>query len=179
MIYGAHAEKRGLLFAFTFDSLTQADFEELVSAGFDDVFEMHDLDRRKFSRMYSWIRRFGGSPISGADAERDAITFLSQRDDKQIGRWTIVSNEKVARDSKGQRVELTRQEVDFLALLFESPDAARNASYGKFFKAPHAIVHKLRKKLGNDLPLRHNGGGRYSLAREDRVTPSAARARVG
>jgi hypothetical protein len=172
MIYGAHAEKRGLLFAFTFGELTESAFERLISTGFDDVFELQKDDGRKFVRLYSWIRRFGGTPISEENAERDAITFQSQKDDKRIGRWTIISSEKVARDDSGQKVELTRQEIDFLALLINGPKLVENTSYNKFFKAPHAIVHKLKKKLGSDLPVQHDSGGRYYLASDNPVSPS-------
>jgi hypothetical protein len=173
MIYGAHAEKRGLLFAFTFGQLAESDFERLISTGFDDVFELQNDDSRKFLRMYSWIRRFGGAPISEENAERDAITFRGQKNDKRIGKWTIIGSEKVARDDRGQKVGLTRQEIDFLALLFDDPESVRNASYDRFFKAPHAIVHKLKKKLGSDLPVQHDSGGRYYLVRDDRMSPGA------
>jgi hypothetical protein len=173
MIYGAHAEKRGLLFAFTFEELTESDFERLIATGFDDVFELQNDDRRKFLRMYSWIRRFGGNPISEENAERDAITFRGQKNDKRIGKWTIISSEKVARDDTGQNVGLTRQEIDFLALLSNDPELVQNASYDRLFKAPHAIVHKLKKKLGSDLPVQHDGGGRYYLVRDNRMDPSA------
>jgi hypothetical protein len=165
MIYGAHAEKRGLLFAFTFGEFTESDFERLISSGFDDVFELQNEDSRQFMRMYSWIRRFGGTPILEENAERDAITFRGQKTDKRIGKWTIISSEKVARDDRGQNVVLTRQEIDFLALLSDDPEVLQNASYERFFKAPHAIVHKLKKKLGSDLPVQHDSGGRYYLVR--------------
>jgi hypothetical protein len=171
MIYGAHAEKRGLLFAFTFGEFTESDFERLIVAGFDDVFELQNDDSRKFLRIYSWVRRFGGTPISEENAERDAITFLAQKSAKRIGKWTIISSEKVARDDRGQKVGLTRQEVDFLTLLFDSPELVRNAAYERFFKAPHAIVHKLKKKLGGDLPVEHDSGGRYYLVTKNGMSP--------
>lgn len=158
MIYGAHAEKRGLLFAFTFAKLSDDDFERLISAGFDDVFGLHDDDSRKYLRIYSWMRRFGASPIS----QQDENSFIGQKN-KRIGRWTIIGGEKIASDDSGQKVGLTQQEVDFLTLLFDSAEPVQNGSYDKLFKAPHAIVHKLKKKLGAELPIQHEGGGRYYL----------------
>jgi hypothetical protein len=164
MIYGAHAETRGLLFAFTFAELTNADFEAFISMGFDDVFALRDNDDCKYMRIYSWIRRFGAAQISGAYVDRDQITFLSNRRDKRIGRWRILVSEMVACDDGGERVRLTRQEIDFLSLLFEGAEPMRDGSYEKFFKAPHAIVHKLKKKLGETLPIHHGHGGQYYLA---------------
>jgi len=163
IIYGAHAEARGLLFAFSAGELTDEDFERLIAVGFDDAFELQKNDGRKSARIYSWIRRFGAAPVSEEFAERDRIAFLSNQRDKRIGNWTILVNEMVARDDIGKRVKLTRQEIDFLYLLFDSADSARDSSYTKLFKAPHAIVHKLKKKLGSNLPIRHDSGGRYHL----------------
>ena len=106
MIYGAHAERRGLLFAFTFGNLTDCEYETLISVGFDDAFELQREESRKFLRIYSWIRRFGGTPVSDRDVEREAIARLSQKSDKQFGKWTIVVNERVARDGAGHVVSL-------------------------------------------------------------------------
>jgi hypothetical protein len=169
MIYGAHAETRGLLFAFTFAKFTDADFEVFISMGFDDVFVLRDHDECKYMRIYSWIRRFGAAQISGEYVDRDQITFLSNRRDKRIGKWSILVSEMVACDDGGQRVRLTRQEIDFLSLLFERAEPMRDGSYEKFFKAPHAIVHKLKKKLGETLPIHHDHGGRYHLVDTDKA----------
>jgi hypothetical protein len=169
MIYRAHAEKRGLLFAFTFGILSDDDFERLISAGFDDVFNLHDEDRRKYLRIYSWMRRFGASPLS----QQDANSFIGQKN-KRIGKWTIIGGEKIASDDSGRKVGLTQQEVDFLTLLFDSSsESVQNGSYDKLFKAPHAIVHKLKKKLGAELPIQHEGGGQYYLSTDVGASPSA------
>jgi hypothetical protein len=172
MIYGAHAERRGLLFAFSHKKISENHFEHLVSSGFDDVFELQSGDNRKYLRIYSWIRRFGSTPISEENAKRDAIAHLSRKKNNRIGKWTIIKSEKSASNDGGERVQLTQQEVDFLAFLFE-PELTRDSSYEKFFKAPHAIVHKLKGKLGNDLPIRHDRGGRYYLTREGVSGPKA------
>lgn len=166
MIYSIHDQGRGILFGFTFGELTDAAFERLISVGFDEVFEFGNDDKKKFFRMYSWMRRFGGSPISARDAEKDAITHLSMKKNKRIGNWTIIANEMSARDDSGQKVKLTRQEIDFLTLLFEEAKSIQGSSYDELFKAPHAIVHKLKKKLGENLPIQHDSGGRYHLLKE-------------
>ena len=167
MIYSVHAEGRGLLFAFTFGKFTDGDFEHLISVGFDELFELESDDERRYLRMYSWIRRFGGSPISDEDAEKNAIVYLSNKKNKRIGQWTILGSEMVARDESGQRIKLTRQEIEFLTLLFEESNLVEGASYNKLFRAPHAIVHKLKKKLGSNLPIQHDSGGRYRLLRDE------------
>jgi len=163
MIYSIHDQGRGILFGFTFGELTDAAFEHLISVGFDEIFELGNDDKKKYLRMYSWIRRFGGSPISARDAEKDAIAYLSMKKTKRIGNWTIFANEMSAHDDSGQKVKLTRQEIDFLTLLFEEPKSIQSTSYDELFKAPHAIVHKLKKKLGENLPIQHDSGGRYHL----------------
>jgi hypothetical protein len=163
LIYSIHSEERGILFGFTFNVLTDSAFEHLISIGFDEVFELGSGDRRKFLRIYSWIRRFGGTPISARNSERDAIAHLSRKKNKRLGGWTITADEMSARDDNGQKVKLTRQELDFLTLLFEEAKSIQGASYDELFKAPHAIVNKLRKKLGENLPIQHGGGGRYHL----------------
>jgi hypothetical protein len=167
MIYLASADKRGLLFAFSFSALSDRAFEQLISAGFDDAFELQGDDQRKHMRMYSWMRRFVATHTSQEVLERDSIIILSRKESKTIGKWKIVGHEKVAVDDDGQRIGLTQQEIDFLTLLTPEPDAVEGSSYKKFFKAPHAIVHKLKKKLGADLPVEHDGHGRYYLKRAD------------
>jgi hypothetical protein len=164
MIYSIHSEGRGIFFGFTFGNLTERAFENLISLGFDEVFELDNDDEKKYLRMYSWIRRFGGSPISAKNAEKDAIAYLSNKKNKRIGKWIIIANEMAARDESGQKVKLTRQETNFLTLLFEEKPT-QDASYDELFKAPHAIVHKLKKKLGKNLPIQHDSGGRYHLVK--------------
>jgi hypothetical protein len=166
IIYSIHSEGRGILFGFTFGELTDLDFERLISVGFDEIFELGNNDEKKYLRMYSWMRRFGGSPISAENAEKNAIAYLSSKKNNRVGRWTIVANEMSAHDDRGQKVKLTRQEIDFLTLLFEETKSIQTASYDKLFKAPHAIVHKLKKKLGESLPIEHGSGGRYHLLRD-------------
>jgi hypothetical protein len=166
MIYAAHTEKRGLLFAFTFETFTDIDFQRLISAGFDDVYELGSRDERQDLRLYSWIRRFGDAPIPSESADRDVIARLGNRKDRRIGRWIVVGSDMAAHDDSGRTVPLTRQEIDFLTLLFEEPGLAQNSSYESLFKAPHAIVHKLKKKLGSDLPIQHNSNGRYCLSKD-------------
>jgi hypothetical protein len=166
MIYSIHAEGRGLFFGFTFGSFSDRDFERLISVGFDEVFELGDNDKKKYVRMYSWMRRFGGNPILARNAEKDAITYLSNKKNKRVGKWTIIASEMSALDDEGQKVKLTRQEIDFLTLLFEEAKSIRSTSYEELFKAPHAIVNKLRKKLGENLPIQHDSGGRYHLLKD-------------
>jgi hypothetical protein len=163
MIYSIHDQGGGIIFGFTFGELTDAAFEHLVSVGFDEIFELGNEDKKKFFRMYSWIRRFGGSPISSKNAEKDAIAYLRMKKNKRIGNWTIFANEMSAHDDSGKKVRLTRQEIEFLTLLSEETNSIQNTSYDRLFKAPHAIVHKLKKKLGEDLPIQHDSGGRYHL----------------
>jgi len=169
MIYSIHAETRGLLFAFTSGALTKDDFERLISSGFDDVFELESDDMRQYVRMYSWIRRFGGTPILSKHADRNAIAYLSMKKNSRIGKWTVIGNEMAAYDDSGLKVKLTRQEIDFLTLLFEEAPVGSSASYDSLFKAPHAIVHKLKKKLGDNLPIQHDVGGRYHLSKSART----------
>jgi hypothetical protein len=163
MIYSIHDQGGGVFFGFTFGEFTDAAFEHLISVGFDDIFELGNEDKKKFFRMYSWIRRFGGSPITSRDAEKDAIAYLGMKKNKKIGNWTIFANEMSAHDDSGKKVRLTRQEIDFLTLLFEENNSIQGTSYDQLFKAPHAIVHKLKKKLGENFPLQHDSGGRYHL----------------
>jgi hypothetical protein len=166
MIYSIHAEGRGLFFGFTFGNLTNRDLDNLISAGFDEVFELGNDDKKKYLRMYSWMRRFGGNPISAKDAEKDAIAYLSNKKSKRVGKWTIIANEMSALDDDGQKIKLTRQEINFITLLFEEANSIQSTSYDELFKAPHAIVNKLRKKLGKDLPIQHDSGGRYHLLKD-------------
>jgi hypothetical protein len=162
MIYSIHAERRGIFFGFSFNQIAETVYDHLISVGFDDVFELGDHDEKKFARMYSWIRRFGGNTI----LPKDTIAYLSEKH-KRIGKWNIFANELIARDSNGQEVKLTRQEADFLTLLVREEQLdVEDASYRKLFKAPHAIAHNLRKKLGAKLPIQHSSGGRYCLAKD-------------
>jgi hypothetical protein len=163
MIYGAHAEKRGLLFGFSFESVDESDFERLIYAGFDDVFELRMQNKRQYNRLYSWIRRFADNSVSSEDSDRDVIARLGNKKDRRIGKWIVAGNDMAAHRDDGKTVSLTRQEIDFLTLLSEEPDSIQSTSYEKLFKAPHAIVHKLKKKLGSDLPIQHNSSGRYCL----------------
>jgi hypothetical protein len=163
MIYGAHAEKRGLLFAFSFSTLDEENFVRLISAGFDDAIELGKKDKRQFLRLYSWIRRFGNSSIPNEAMERDVVARLGNKRDRRIGKWTIVGSDMSAHDDSGRTVSLTRQEIDFLTLALDAPKATQDELYDKLFKAPHAIVHKLKKKLGSELPIQHDSNGRYRL----------------
>jgi hypothetical protein len=169
IIYSIHAEARGLLFAFTSGALAKDDFERLILAGFDDVFELESDDVRQYVRMYSWIRRFGGTPILAEHAERNAIAYLGTKKNKRIGKWTVIGSEMAAYDDSGLKVKLTRQEIDFLTFLFEEATLDSGVSYDGLFKSPHAIVHKLKKKLGGNLPVQHDVGGRYHLSKSDRA----------
>jgi hypothetical protein len=161
VIYGMHAERTGLFFGFTFGRVPDGFFDQLISAGFDDVFELGDDSEKKYTRMYSWIRRLGGNPVTA----RDAIPYSKP---KHIGKWNVFTGEMVARDKSGRKVRLTRQETDFLTLLVDEVSLDQGISYNKLFKAPHAIAHNLKKKLGDDLPIRHGSGGQYHLRKEDR-----------
>jgi hypothetical protein len=164
IIYSIHAERRGIFFGFTSGHISDGDFDHLISVGFDDVFELNDDDDKKFMRIYSWIRRFGGSTI----LPRDTIPYLSAKY-KRIGKWNVFANEMVARDSGGKEVKLTRQEADFLTLLANDEESDVNgASYNRLFKAPHAIAHNLKKKLGENLPILHGSGGRYYLTNDSK-----------
>ncbi|MET3842663.1 hypothetical protein [Bradyrhizobium sp. OAE829] len=163
MIYLASADKRGLLFAFSFLTLSDTAFEELITVGFDDAFDLQGDDSRKHMRMYSWMRRFVATYTSQEVLERESIISLGRKETKIVGKWKIIGHEKAAVDADGQRIGLTQQEVDFLTLLSHGPETTESPSYNKFFKAPHAIVHKLKKKLGTDLPVCHDGDGRYHL----------------
>jgi hypothetical protein len=162
MIYSIHAERRGIFFGFISGRIADGVFDQLISLGFDDVFELNDDDEKKFMRMYSWIRRFGGNTI----LSKDTIPYLSEKC-KRIGKWNVFTNEMVARDNSGKEVKLTRQEADFLTLLASDEELNVNGtSYSRLFKAPHAIAHNLRKKLGENLPILHGSGGRYYLAND-------------
>jgi hypothetical protein len=161
IIYSMHAERTGLFFGFTFDRITDAFFDQLISAGFDDIFELGDDSAKKYMRMYSWIRRLGGNPVTA----RDAIPYSKP---KRIGKWNVFTGEMIARDKSGREVNLTRQETDFLTLLLDDVSVDQGTSYNRLFKAPHAISHNLKKKLGDDLPIKHGGNGRYHLLKEDR-----------
>lgn len=165
-IYRTHAEANGAIFGFTTSQISDQAFDDLISAGFDDVFEFGNRDNKTYVRMYSWIRRFGRNPI----AAKDAIAQLPQKYGRigghklqRIGRWSVSKQEMIAIDDDERKVKLTKQEVDFLTLLNYLESDIADTSYSKLFKAPHAIANSLKKKLGEDLPIQHRGGGRYRL----------------
>jgi hypothetical protein len=161
LIYSIHADNGGLILGFTLGRLSRSSYARLVYVGLDDVFDLSRSDPRNHTRIYSWIRKYGANLISS----RDQIASSAKK--LKIGDWVILVNERLARQSEGRSVRLTRQQIDFLASLSAGPrDDFVQLSYAKLFKAPHAIVHNIKKKLGLDLPIFHDGHGQYYIRRQ-------------
>jgi hypothetical protein len=156
LVYAVHTQP-GIIFAFSFHNIDDTTYNGLIYFGFDDVFDLSSRDSKLCSRIYSWIRRFVGNPARSGDPARP-------RSPKKItiAGWDIFLEDMQARRDGCDEVALTRQEVDFLSSLCLDCDALQQSNK-KLFKAPHAIANKLRKKLGSDFPLVHDGRGQYSL----------------
>jgi hypothetical protein len=158
LIYGIHAENKGLVFGFTLTSIDSSIYERLIYAGFDDIFDVYS-NSSVHARIYSWMRRFGANPILSRELIAGSTKKLG------IGHWVIHVRDGAAHKNDGTKAKLTRQEIDFLSTLNHPPtnDDLWQQSYAKLFKAPHAIAHNIKRKLGADFPLCHDSSGKYYI----------------